>query len=559
MPTPDIPPLNGHFLSGYDDPRLARARRPRSRLNLQATAPTHVLPELILGAGRLLPFHFLRTGDRRGRAVVKICRSDGACGTGFLVAPDVLLTNHHVLPDIATASGAVAVANHEADPPDGVVAAVAIKVQLAPKRLFVTQEELDFTFCGVLGLEGLGVIPMTRDSQTIGTSDVVNIIQHPRGRPKEVAIQDNHIVKADHVVLHYICDTEPGSSGSPVFDNRWRLVALHHASIVADAPAGGRHARGMDRQLRFLNEGVRLSAIALSLEASDAATGAGREALDRLRGLFRDLDPRAGFFGALGRSLRGRSAAEVGAEVDKRGGETLDVGFWDLRTAAPRLLNRIDDLGWAMAAMGMDLWCLSHLSPARARALVEHLDTNFRLEYRLLPPFASLAVLVRKSRFISAERIEETGLESVRVRIRDPRRGLATIRVLPIPGRGPSVVRDLVGAIVAARPGKVSADWLLIGGPSARVGDADREAMLASGLDLATAEAGLDGGLVLLRGATPTVTGLLASPNLAVHDDAMTVVRDRRLPDTARHLTTRRPIAARLLLIRDADPPVCPT
>ncbi len=92
------------------------------------------------------------------------------------------------------------------------------------------------------------------------TSEYVNIIQHPRGRPKEVALQDNQVVKVDNVVVQYSCDTEPGSSGSPVFNNQWQLVALHHASVVAD----GRHGRrspGSPANARFLNEGIRLSAM----------------------------------------------------------------------------------------------------------------------------------------------------------------------------------------------------------------------------------------------------------------------------------------------------------
>ncbi len=63
-------------------------------------------PELILGESNLLPFSFLRLGDQIGRAVVKIERGDGAAGTGFLVAPRIVLTNHHVLPNPTTAAAA---------------------------------------------------------------------------------------------------------------------------------------------------------------------------------------------------------------------------------------------------------------------------------------------------------------------------------------------------------------------------------------------------------------------------------------------------------------------
>ena len=148
-----------------------------------------------------------------------------------------MLTNHHVLPDAATAASAISLANYETAPPGAALGRPA-SVPLDPDSLFVTNAELDFTFCAVRGLDFLGSIALDRNSLNIGPSETVNIIQHPRGRPKEVAIKDNHVIKADSVVVHYACSTEPGSSGSPVFNNQWEPVALHHASVVSDGPEG---------------------------------------------------------------------------------------------------------------------------------------------------------------------------------------------------------------------------------------------------------------------------------------------------------------------------------
>lgn len=58
----------------------------------------------------------------------------------------------------------------------------------------------------------------------------LNIIQHPQARRKEIAVQQNTINHLFPDFVHYITDTEPGSSGSPVFNNDWDLVALHHAA-----------------------------------------------------------------------------------------------------------------------------------------------------------------------------------------------------------------------------------------------------------------------------------------------------------------------------------------
>ena len=120
----------------------------------------------------------------------------------------------------------------------------AAVVNLDPDSLFVTNKDLDFSFCAVKGLEYLGFVPLERDSLSVVPSESVNIIQHPRGRYKEVALQDNRVVKVDNLVVQYCCDTEPGSSGSPVFNNHWHLVALHHASVVVDDKDGGRCACG---------------------------------------------------------------------------------------------------------------------------------------------------------------------------------------------------------------------------------------------------------------------------------------------------------------------------
>jgi V8-like Glu-specific endopeptidase len=57
--------------------------------------------------------------------------------------------------------------------------------------------------------------------------------------------------------VQYITDTLPGSSGSPVFNDDWRIVALHHS--------GGNIPEPSTNSIHFRNEGIRIGAILADL------------------------------------------------------------------------------------------------------------------------------------------------------------------------------------------------------------------------------------------------------------------------------------------------------
>ncbi|MFD9551716.1 trypsin-like peptidase domain-containing protein [Nocardia salmonicida] len=70
----------------------------------------------------------------------------------------------------------------------------------------------------------------------------------------------NFVRHVDRDAVQYRTDTEGGSSGSPVFDNQWRLVALHHGQTSNSADPQG------------FNQGTRVSRAVEGL----AAAGIGR-------------------------------------------------------------------------------------------------------------------------------------------------------------------------------------------------------------------------------------------------------------------------------------------
>ena len=83
---------------------------------------------------------------------------------------------------------------------------------------------------------------------------------HAQGGPKQVAIRSNFYfdrvsTKEQPDRIRYLTDTEPGASGSPVFDDRWQVVALHHASVEVKKDV----YRG--EVVKYNNQGIAIHAI----------------------------------------------------------------------------------------------------------------------------------------------------------------------------------------------------------------------------------------------------------------------------------------------------------
>ncbi|BAH53692.1 DNA/RNA non-specific endonuclease [Rhodococcus opacus] len=222
------------------------------------TLPDRVL-EKILGTADFVGARYLDAGVAAARSIgrVNIRDARGALqgyGTGFLVSPTLLLTNHHVLPDADTARSSVIEFDYQ-DGVDGKPRPVQM-FPLDPARFFLADRERDFALVAVGAEPGtlaqFGFNPLIQAEGKAVIGEFVTIVQHPRGDKKQIALRENRIVDIPERFLHYSADTEPGSSGSPVFNDQWEVVALHHASVRAPQHTefGG-----------VLNEGVRISRI----------------------------------------------------------------------------------------------------------------------------------------------------------------------------------------------------------------------------------------------------------------------------------------------------------
>ena len=238
---------------------------------------------------------WLADGAKRCDAVARLV-TPVELGTGFLASPWLLVTNNHVLTDPGTAADTEVTFRYEEDARGRTTRAV--KVRLEPDRCFLTSpvDELDFTVVAVSAVKGkapgkmFGSIPMVGATGKILSGHPVNIVQHAGGRSREIAVRNNLLVGVDDArYLTYLTDTEPGSSGSPVLNDAWELVALHSRAEQAQDEQGrpvdidGRPATDdtpESRRVWVANKGIRTSAIVADLTARrEAAAGSEAAAL----------------------------------------------------------------------------------------------------------------------------------------------------------------------------------------------------------------------------------------------------------------------------------------
>ncbi|MEH2163116.1 MAG: LamG-like jellyroll fold domain-containing protein [Nostoc sp.] len=244
-------------------------------------------------------------------------------GTGFLVGGTHLLTNQHVLPSAKIAEQCVAQFNYEDDEES---LEALIDYEFDPKALFVSEPSLDYTlvqlksgaFTRQAGYR-MGWIQLIEDDAAIcpglfyqeasdkkplpsqneglwsdsrskffinvqteeqkqafqdwsrkASGDSVYIIQHPKGRRKQIVMVNNKVI--DYGLfknfLRYRANTDYGSSGSPVFNGQWQLVALHHAAIPKIVSKEADHyGKEKDQPAEIIaQQGVRICRIVADLK-----------------------------------------------------------------------------------------------------------------------------------------------------------------------------------------------------------------------------------------------------------------------------------------------------
>ncbi len=213
------------------------------------------IKEKIIGENTLRHVNMFELALEAAKAVVhlRVTRENGQeeFGMGFMIAADLLMTNHHVIASSQEATATEYTFNYQLGF-DGIMLDVT-PARAIPDGVFYTHQALDFTILQLAGEPGRKFGYVCLKPVRASKDDRVAIIQHPGGHFKQISMQNNFVTYADAQIVQYITSTLPGSSGSPVFDDTFEVIAIHHSGGQLEGPGSGRY------ELR--NEGTSACAI----------------------------------------------------------------------------------------------------------------------------------------------------------------------------------------------------------------------------------------------------------------------------------------------------------
>ena len=240
--------------------------------------------EAVAFRNTMVAYSFLEGGYQAGQSVAKLTvprfesgnfTNRGYFGTGWMLTADLLITCHHVINARDENQPAANAPDFEEQALRSLVEFDYVSDSAATPKAKVTALELfdatlDFALLRIDTPPGRP--PLRRYPGRIeirerkGVRDYVplNIIQHPKGDPKKIAIRNNLGTGSTGTKLRYLTDTLEGSSGSPVFDDEWRVGALHTGSQAAKIPFQG-------LQASVVNVGTQVQAILEWIRMNDAA------------------------------------------------------------------------------------------------------------------------------------------------------------------------------------------------------------------------------------------------------------------------------------------------
>lgn len=245
-----LPPTAGLAAASAAPIEASEQESKRERfLAADGQRPTPREQEAMLGTNDLLDVNFLDRCTLVSQAIGRIdARSpDGRVrATGFLIAPGLLMTNHHVFPDREVASSGSIEFGYRYDVAGEITGTT--RFDLAPDSFYVADEELDYAVVAVKPtsltgreeIDDFGYLRLHPESGKVREREFVTIIQHPEGQPLQIALRENQVTRLEtgSHFIQYEADTAHGSSGAPAFNDSLQVAALHSSGRIKRNAAG---------------------------------------------------------------------------------------------------------------------------------------------------------------------------------------------------------------------------------------------------------------------------------------------------------------------------------
>lgn len=257
--------INASLQSNPDNEQLLEFAQ---SLGLALASPTS-LELVIRSTNSFLDIHLFRT--KLAEVEYQVCKIEIPAvnglisGTGFLVGPDLIISNHHVMEKVINGEVLPSQVRVRFDYKSlatggvispGTVLSLAkdwlidsspyspIDSEREPKSALPSEEHLDFALMRLAvaaGTQPIGANPEPGAPLRKWVTPCLNhrfdpntplfIVQHPSGSPLKLSLCTDALIRlnGNGTRVSYRTNTEPGSSGSPCFNQNWELVALHHA------------------------------------------------------------------------------------------------------------------------------------------------------------------------------------------------------------------------------------------------------------------------------------------------------------------------------------------
>ncbi|MEV6240006.1 serine protease [Lentzea sp. NPDC051838] len=172
-------------------------------------------------------------------SVAKLLKNGASLCTGWRVGPkNHMLTNNHCFTSV---NGIEVWFNYQCPTCGGTTSATVTKV--LANSVIKTDRNLDYTLFDVKNFDTISSFGyLELDARVPAVGEEMYIVGHPAGKLKKLSLRDNNngggycVVRAVRVNgnvsqsdISYMCDTEGGSSGSPVLSRRThKVIGLHH-------------------------------------------------------------------------------------------------------------------------------------------------------------------------------------------------------------------------------------------------------------------------------------------------------------------------------------------